>query len=53
LRHRDDGPAIEYADGRKEYWLNDERVTPEEFLRISAWRRLSEVELDTPEKVSF
>ena len=21
--HREDGPAIEYADGKKEYWLLD------------------------------
>jgi len=28
--HREDGPAVEYADGSKEWWLNDEEVTEEE-----------------------
>ena len=23
--HREDGPAVEYADGTREWWLNDER----------------------------
>ena len=26
--HRDDGPAIEYANGYKEWWLNDVKVDP-------------------------
>ena len=29
--HRTDGPAIEYPDGSKEWWLNDKRVTEDEF----------------------
>ena len=28
--HRVDGPAIEYADGTKEWWLNDNHYDPEE-----------------------
>ena len=24
-RHREDGPALEYADGGKEWWINDKR----------------------------
>ena len=24
VRHREDGPAVEYADGDKEWWLNGE-----------------------------
>ena len=27
--HREDGPAVEYANGDKEWWLNDEQVNPE------------------------
>ena len=23
LRHREDGPAVEYSDGYKEWWIND------------------------------
>lgn len=29
-RHREGGPAIEYADGYKEWWLNGKKVTEEE-----------------------
>ena len=25
--HREDGPAVIWPDGRKEYWLNGKRVT--------------------------
>jgi len=25
--HRDDGPAIEYPDGRKEWWVNGQQLT--------------------------
>lgn len=30
-RHRIDGPAIVFLDGTKEYWVNDNRLTEEEF----------------------
>ena len=30
-RHRLDGPAVEYHNGRKEYWIDGERLTKEEF----------------------
>ena len=30
--HREDGPAIEYASGDKEWWLNGEKYTEKEFL---------------------
>jgi len=30
--HREDGPAIEYADGSKYWWLNNEHLTE------SKWR---------------
>lgn len=29
--HREDGPAIEHADGGKEWYLNGEMLTEEEF----------------------
>ncbi|HEV2946792.1 MAG TPA: hypothetical protein VGX70_05415 [Gemmataceae bacterium] len=32
--HRDDGPAVEYADGRAEWWRNDRRLKPEEIRAI-------------------
>lgn len=31
LRHREDGHAIEYADGNKEYWLNNQYYSKEEW----------------------
>ena len=31
--HREDGPAIEWANGDKEWYLNDEEVTEEEHKR--------------------
>ena len=30
--HREDGPAIEYADGYKEWYLNGDKVTEEEVM---------------------
>jgi hypothetical protein len=32
-RHREDGPAVEWADGSKEWWLSGQYVTEEEFNR--------------------
>ena len=29
--HREDGPAIEWADGDKEWYINDKRLTEAEF----------------------
>lgn len=29
--HRDDGPAVEYPNGTKEWWLNGEQLSEEEF----------------------
>ena len=31
--HREDGPAVEYANGTKEWWINDEKLTKGEFLK--------------------
>jgi hypothetical protein len=37
LFHREDGPAIdEWVDGYKAWYLNDERLTEQEFLRRTA-----------------
>ena len=30
-RHREDGPAIEYANGGKEWWLNGKQYTEKEY----------------------
>ena len=31
IRHREDGPAIEYADGDKEWWVDDKNLSEQEF----------------------
>jgi hypothetical protein len=43
-RHRIDGPAVEWADGRKGYWIEDIEYTEKAFLKetrkmrvISPW----------------
>jgi hypothetical protein len=30
--HRADGPAVEWADGTKEFWILDKRLTLDEWL---------------------
>ena len=30
--HRTTGPAIEYANGNKEYWVNDRQLTQDEWI---------------------
>jgi len=30
--HREDGPAIEWNDGEKEWWLNNKRFSEKEYL---------------------
>jgi len=33
LLHRENGPAVEGFDGTREWWLNGEKLTEEEFSR--------------------
>ena len=33
-RHREDGPAIEYSDGRKLWYLNGKQISEYEFNKI-------------------
>jgi len=47
LLHRVDGPAVEYADGEKEWWIDGEEFFPdsfEDFKRIVALAQLYKVE---------
>lgn len=38
-KHRLDGPAVERGNGTKEWWLNDEKLTEEQFnQRVSRCR---------------
>ena len=32
--HREDGPAVEYANGGKQWWLNGEWVRPETIVDL-------------------
>ena len=36
ILHREDGPAVEYADGDKSWYLNGENLTEEEFKKKTA-----------------
>ena len=38
--HREDGPAIEYANGSKEWWLNGVEYTEELFNKIQLNKKL-------------
>lgn len=31
-RHRIDGPAVIHGDGRKDYWIDDEKVPADKFF---------------------
>lgn len=37
--HREDGPAIEFEDGTKWWYLNDKRYTESEYLKEMAKRK--------------
>src|ERR1035437_4885211 len=52
LRHREDGPAVE-GRGLPEYWLRGELASSEEARRIAMECALRDLELPTPEKVTF
>ena len=36
ILHREDGPAVEYVDGDKSWWLYGEKLTEEEFKKKTA-----------------
>jgi hypothetical protein len=40
--HREDGPAVEFTDGRKYWWLNDVELTEEEFNQWLSKKELNE-----------
>ena len=33
--HREDGPAIEWSDGSKKWYLNGQELSEEEFIKIT------------------
>ncbi len=35
--HREDGPAVEYADGTKQWYLNGEQFTETDFTFETEW----------------
>jgi hypothetical protein len=38
-RHRVDGPAIEWSDGDKEWFMNGEQITEEDHAKRTAWTK--------------
>ena len=43
--HREDGPAVEWPNGNKEWWLNDKPYTLEEFLEKTPLSREEKIGL--------
>ena len=41
--HKEDGPAVEYADGKKEYWVLGQPLSPEEFEAYQQTKATKEV----------
>ena len=41
--HREDGPAIEWADGYKDWYLNDKRYSEQEFNDFLLKKRLQRI----------
>jgi len=39
--HRDDGPAIEYANGKTEYWIDDKHIPELDNKRIYGKKELA------------
>ncbi len=35
INHREDGPAVEYTDGSKYWWLNGKEVTESEHKKLT------------------
>jgi len=46
LRHREDGPAIEYFNGDKYWYLNGEKLTEQEFNNRTQVQELTIRELE-------
>ena len=43
--HREDGPAVEYADGpEREWWLNGKEVTEQEVMKSSCVGKIVEID---------
>ena len=40
--HRLDGPAVEHADGSKEWWVNGKKVTPKDIITNNVQKRFDE-----------
>ena len=41
--HREDGPSVEYTDGTKEWYLNGEKVTEEDILKLQRKKDKEEI----------
>jgi len=46
LLHREDGPACEYANGDKSWWINGQLLTEEEFSRQRSFCENKVVKID-------
>jgi len=50
--HRTDGPACEYANGNKEFWLNGEQVTRHDIFPITVLG-FCRINCKKPEELTF
>jgi hypothetical protein len=46
-RHREDGPAVEISNGTKMWYLDDVRLTEEEFTKKVKKKKFIDVEIET------
>jgi hypothetical protein len=51
--HREDGPAVEHANGRKEYWLDGKKYSNEYTWRKELERRKNADETEDDEPISW
>jgi NADPH-dependent ferric siderophore reductase len=42
--HREDGPAVEWADGSRSWWLNGEQVTEAEVMKPTKELTVAQIE---------
>jgi hypothetical protein len=49
--HREDGPAVEYTDGDKSWFLNGQRVTEAEVIKTVQQLTVAEIEVLLGHKV--
>lgn len=42
-RHNENGPAVEYYDGDKEWWINGKQISKQEFILRTRQKKLNKI----------